>query len=609
MRALAKLLKRRYVTYSLMGCTAASFAATWLFINFRKEIPLNPGLIIVSLCVNAALLALLCRIFVKRIRKIVNFRNKENRKKLFHRQVIMLFSCVTVIPAICVFVFAILFFNIGIENLFKSPVRNVIINAKSVASIYVDDVKLNLENFANGLSEEIRSCVNGLSINTTKAQDIINAETSNLKVDVAVLRSAGVGDINIVANTPFSISLQYEDLPGEIELLDGGGVITWESGDRVIACSVINRVLGIYLIAAIPIDKTILEHKHKIKAAIMEYTSLATQRAGIKISFVVVFAVTTIFLLLIAILLGVSFANRILKPINKLIIATKNVAAGDYNTPIRANAFRNEWDMLIAAFNDMMTRLERQKRQLIVSNRHSAWRDIARKIAHEIKNPLTPIQLSAERLKSKYEKEIVTQPEIFESCVSTIVRQVNCIGKLVKEFSDFARMPTPKFEKINLTKLLREIVFMHANTNMGIRFNQDYDNERLICEVDQDQMNRMVMNVLQNAVNAVSENVGGATDGHIGNISVCMREVGDVAQITVEDDGPGFSDTALGKALDPYYTTRANGTGLGLSIVHKVVTDHFGEIVLGKSQTLSGASVTISLPKKQPEISEADHGV
>jgi two-component system nitrogen regulation sensor histidine kinase NtrY len=511
-----------------------------------------------------------------------------------------------------VFVFSILFFNIGIENLFKTPVKNVIINARDVASIYVDEVKFNMENFTNGLAEEIRSCINGPSINGTKIQGIINSETATTKVDVAVLQSTGVGALNIIASTPFSISLQYEDIPGEIELLERGGVIAWESVDRIISGAVISHELGIYLVAAVPIDKTILDHKHNIKTAIMEYTSLATQRAGIKVSFMVVFAVITVLLLLAAILLGVSFANWILKPVNKLIVATRNITLGDYNTPIRTGTLRNEWDVLIATFNDMMTRLERQRQQLIVSNRQSAWRDIARKIAHEIKNPLTPIQLSAERLKSKYAKEVVTQPEVFESCINTIVRQVSCIGRLVTEFSDFARMPTPTFENVDLTKLVKEIVFMHANANTKIRFHQDYDKERLICEIDQDQINRMIVNILQNAVNAIAESTDNDNE-IIGNISLRLWEADGLVHITVDDDGPGFSDTALEKALDPYYTTRAAGTGLGLSIVHKVVTDHSGEVSLGRSQSLFGASIALSFPKKQQEKQqgaiEVNHGV
>jgi two-component system nitrogen regulation sensor histidine kinase NtrY len=553
----------------------------------------------------------MCYLLIKRIRKIVNFKSRRSGRKLFHRQVIMLFSCATIVPAICVFVFAILFFNTGIENLFKTPVKNVIINARDVASIYVEEVKFNMENFTNGLAEEIRSCINGPSINGTKVQGIIDSETATTKVDVAVLQSTGAG-LNIIASTPFSISLQYEDIPGEIELLERGGVIAWESVDRIISGTVISHELGIYLVAAVPIDKTILDHKNNIKTAIMEYMSLATQRAGIKVSFMVVFAAITVLLLLVAILLGISFANWILRPVNKLIVATRKIALGDYNTPIRAGILRNEWDVLIATFNDMMTKLERQRQQLIVSNRQSAWRDIARKIAHEIKNPLTPIQLSAERLKSKYAKEIVTQPEVFASCINTIIRQVGCIGRLVTEFSDFARMPTPTFENVDLTKLVKEIVFMHANANTKIRFHQDYNGERVICEIDQDQINRMIVNVLQNAVNAITENIGNSGE-IIGNVSLHLWEAGDVVHITVDDDGPGFSDAALEKALDPYYTTRAAGTGLGLSIVHKIVTDHSGEISLGRSQSLSGASIAISFPKKQQErrqgATEVNHGV
>ena len=298
------------------------------------------------------------------------------------------------------------------------------------------------------------------------------------------------------------------------------------------------------------------------------------------------FSVVTLLLLISSIFFGVIFANKILKPINKLITATRNVTAGDYNTPIKQGKTKTEFDVLIETFNDMMSKLEQQKQQLIISNKQNAWRDIARKIAHEIKNPLTPIQLSAERLKNKYQKEVTSSPEVFNSCIDTIIRQVKCIGNLVKEFSDFARMPAPKIERVDIVELVKQVVFIQANAHKNIKFMQNYDRNEFFCQVDQAQINQVVMNLIQNSINAITEN-NVHTEPFIGHIITDLHVENDTMYLSVEDDGPGFSDSVAEKALEPYYTTRENGTGLGLAIVHKIITDHNGEITFDLPKVIS----------------------
>jgi two-component system nitrogen regulation sensor histidine kinase NtrY len=339
---------------------------------------------------------------------------------------------------------------------------------------------------------------------------------------------------------------------------------------------------------------------------VAEYADLATQRSGLKISFIAFFSAITLLLLIFSVIVAVLFANRVLSPINKLIYATRSVTTGNYSVTIRAGKFKNELDELINTFNDMMTKLEQQKQQLIISNNQNAWRDIARKIAHEIKNPLTPIQLSAERLKSKYKDEIKTNPEVFNSCISTIIRQVTCIDNLVKEFSNFARMPTPNFEKVDITRLINDVVLLQANAHRDILFWQKYGNMSLVCAVDQNKINQVIMNILQNSVQAIREDGNGQTGDILGNISLDLYLEDNDLHVVIEDDGPGFSDVSLKKALDPYYTTRGTGTGLGLAIVHRIITDHSGSISLGRSKTLGGALVSIMIPVNN-EVSEVQN--
>jgi len=533
----------------------------------------------------------------KKVRGIFRLKTLRGKKQGFHRQVIILFSCIAIIPSILVFAFSMLFFNIGIENLFKTPVRNVITNAEKVADVYINDIKITIENFTSSIGSQINECIDGILYDKSKIEQILNDETSETRAEGCIFQIRDDGETEFIVNTPFSLSIKFEALPKELAFLNDGEAISWESGDRVIGATVVKKSLGIYLLTSTPISDVILEHKYNIKKAINEYTNLATERTGLKISFITFFSVITAILLLISILVGGIFANRILKPINKLIVSTKNISSGNYDTPINPEGISGEFKILISTFNDMISKLEQQKQQLIISNRQNAWRDIARKIAHEIKNPLTPIQLSAERLKNKYKNEITTKPEIFNSCIDTIIRQVQCIGNLVKEFSDFARMPTPKIEKVDIVSLIKEVVFMQLNAHKNIWFHQTYDRESCICDIDQAQINQVLINLLQNAINSITENRS-SDKGNLGNISIKFCVVNTIINLDIEDDGPGFTDTALEKAFDPYYTTREKGTGLGLAIVQKIILDHFGEISIGKSEKLKGAKIMIKLPRK-----------
>jgi two-component system nitrogen regulation sensor histidine kinase NtrY len=529
------------------------------------------------------------------IRRVLRLQYKRYAGSRFHRQVIALFSCVVTVPPACVLIFAVLILNIGVDNLFKTPVKNSVDSAGRVASIYVNSARATMESFVGGVGEMISECIDGFLMDSRRMSDILSEETSQMRIEAIVLRMSR-DQQSIVACSPFSLSLQLEPIPNHIIFARDGNVLSWESETSVFAAKVVNRDLGIYLVASTEIDKTILDHKNKIKTAIKEYTNISMQSAGLKLTFLAFFLTISIILLLASVLAGLIFANWILKPVNKLIEAVKNIESGNYKTFIKSEKFNNEWDRLILAFNDMTTKLESQRQQLIISQKQNTWRDIARKIAHEIKNPLTPIQLSAERLKSRYQKEISTSPEIFDSCINTIIRQVNCIKNLVKEFSDFARMPAPKIARADMVAVIRDSVVSYAMAYKNIAFHHSYEVAEFLCFFDQMQINQAIINVLQNGVNAISENNTRRLNGFIGNISIGFYTEGDTMSVIIEDDGPGFSEESIGKAMEPYYTTRKSGNGLGLAIVHKIIGDHGGDVTLGVSECLSGAKIAISIP-------------
>lgn len=245
---------------------------------------------------------------------------------------------------------------------------------------------------------------------------------------------------------------------------------------------------------------------------------------------------------------------------------------------------------------------------LLSAQRTAAWADVARRIAHEIKNPLTPIQLSAERLKRKYLKEITSDPETFAACTETIVRQVEDIGRMVDEFSSFARMPQASLKPENLSEICRQTVFLERNRYPEIEFALDLPDDDVTLQCDNRQISRAIANLLKNAAESI---VGAAVkDGSrdSGRIRLIL-ERGDgspatpAAILTVEDNGKGLPIEFRDRLTEPYVTTRTKGTGLGLAIVKKIMEDHNGELRL---EDREGGGARVSLVFKPMQANQEE---
>jgi len=216
---------------------------------------------------------------------------------------------------------------------------------------------------------------------------------------------------------------------------------------------------------------------------------------------------------------------------------------------------------------------------LVSAQRTAAWAEVARRIAHEIKNPLTPIQLSAERLKRKYAGEVTTDPEIFAQCTDTIIRQVGDIGRMVDEFSSFARMPAPSIKTEHAQELVRQAVFLQRVAQPQISFEVTAPPEPIQFECDGRLVAQAFTNVLKNAVEAIGARLA-AGDDSPGRIAVEVKKDATRVVISIRDNGVGLPSEQRHRLTEPYVTTRAKGTGLGLAIVRKILEDHGGELVL-----------------------------
>lgn len=233
---------------------------------------------------------------------------------------------------------------------------------------------------------------------------------------------------------------------------------------------------------------------------------------------------------------------------------------------------------------------------LVEAQRSSAWADVARRIAHEIKNPLTPIQLSAERIRRRYGKLVTDDREVFDRCVDTIIRQVSDIGRMVDEFSSFARMPKPSMELRDLREALKEAVFLREMGDHGIAFSSDISDRPMMGEFDGRLISQAFGNLVKNAVEAFEYS-------DIDNKAITIRaQAGDDWHVVeIIDNGKGFPVEHRERLLEPYMTTREKGTGLGLAIVKKIVEEHGGTIELDDGPGGRGACVRIRLPAKRDE--------
>jgi two-component system nitrogen regulation sensor histidine kinase NtrY len=255
---------------------------------------------------------------------------------------------------------------------------------------------------------------------------------------------------------------------------------------------------------------------------------------------------------------------------------------------------------LVVTFDDIT--------DLVSAQRTAAWADVARRIAHEIKNPLTPIQLSAERLKRKYASEIATDREVFEQCTDTIIRQVGDIGRMVDEFSSFARMPAPVMRREIAQELVQQAVFLQRVAHPQIVFETRLPKEPVYFEGDGRLLAQALTNVLKNA----SESIGlrhAKGDETQGRITIAVETDGTSVMFEVTDNGLGLPSDLRHRLTEPYVTTRTKGTGLGLAIVRKILEDHMGDLTLADAgDGLDGAKITLRLPLLQKNTKQKGTG-
>ena len=317
---------------------------------------------------------------------------------------------------------------------------------------------------------------------------------------------------------------------------------------------------------------------------------MATAPADIRMEMVII-ALTLVGILVFLIALWISsvMAKEISNPVRELVAGTQEVAGGNLDYQVDIDA-RDEVGMLADSFNLMTTRLRIYAEELRQAEKSAAWREVAQKLAHEIKNPLTPIQLSAERLKRRYHSNRDGYEQVMDECTQTIVDEVERLRRLLDEFSRLARMPRANPVPSEINSILEKAIRLYGEFPTDLEVKVHYSEDLPQVSADPEQMERAFFNIIKNAVEAMN-------DGGVLNITTraVVESEKKFMEVEFEDTGPGISEESMGKLFTPHFSTKRGGAGLGLAIVKRIVTDHGGDVI-ARNEESGGTVFTVRIP-------------
>jgi two-component system nitrogen regulation sensor histidine kinase NtrY len=304
--------------------------------------------------------------------------------------------------------------------------------------------------------------------------------------------------------------------------------------------------------------------------------------------------------ILAAILVSIWMAARFTRPVEQLAEAARNVAAGDWETRVEVPN-TEELRELAEAFNSMTHEIITQRERLLQSERVAAWRELARRLAHELKNPLFPLQITVENLLRSRTLPDAEFEEVFRESTTTLLAEIANLKTIIGRFSDFSKMPQPQLQRVQLNDLLKQVLKLHepqfsASGRPAINTRLEFDDALPEIDADPDLLHRVCSNLVLNAMDAMPQG---------GNITVRTRQQPESVQVEIADTGTGLTPEECSRIFTPYYTSKQHGTGLGLAIVQSVVSDHRGSITVDSAPG-RGATIRIELPKHLNTAVKAD---
>ena len=528
---------------------------------------------------NIILLLLLFFFIFSEIKKTI--RNDIDKDGInSNKKYITYFALFTLIPSLLISAFSLFLFSFALEKYFDKKVTTVVNNSYELAKDYVQEVR-----------DKIQSEIVLIAFDTNKSKRFLNDNIKEYKIFLdtqKIIRR--VDEIHIIDINKKLLFSSLKDkllyIPPVDEALnlvlddDRPLKIINTEKNRSAAIMRLQNFDDRFLYVVKYLDKDISKYLTESQEAINFYYNVEEKSTGIKISFAIIYIIIVSLLLFISISIAIRFSSRFFRSINNLIFASTSIGEGNLDIKVPEVKTDKDLEILNKNFNLMIEKLKNQQEKLIINERHEAWGSLARKLAHEIKNPLTPIQLTIDRLKNKYSKELdEDNKENFKENLKIINNQIKQIENLVNEFSDFARMPKPIFKDNDLVKILNENVKLLSEIDTEISLNINKNNENIFLNCDKEQIGRVFFNLIKNSIESIHQRSEKELDFKK-KISIEIIKDNNHIKITIIDNGVGLTNIKgnIKQILNPYYTTKKNGTGLGLSIVNKIINDHNGKL-------------------------------
>jgi len=512
---------------------------------------------------------------------IVDYKQNKLGAKLRLRMALA-FGGLAIVPAIVLFFFAISFMNKGISVWSDADVEQGLNNALMLGRSALD------EKIQQGLFE-----TSNIALELTGIEDIDQqlqqlVKTSNAE-QLVVLDS----DLLVLSSSSNQINRLNPRMPTRLEIEQANLKQSWTSLDSTPNGSYLIRVLvpvlsfssnqkQLYLQAFFSVDPRLSMMADSVEETYARYGTLSFMKTPIQYSYILTLAIVVLLALLLAIYGSIEFAERLVKPIEALEKQT-----GAAKNKIRLPEAKDEADEITTLVQSFMQ-----------AQKEAAWSDVAKRMAHEINNPLTPIQLSAERIKKRYASVFKGEDlDFITHSTETIVNQVKVLRGMVNAFGEFAEEPTLTIENFNIINVIKESISLYSKRDNKKIFKLSFHSEECVVQADEQKLRQVFNNLIKNALDATVD-----AASPIINIKTSNLKINNEAciELIISDNGQGFEPDIVGNAFEPYVTTKTKGKGLGLAIVKHIIEEHMGHIELTNKKA-QGASVIIILPLLQPK--------
>ena len=585
--------KNIFICVIFITTLSIGFLTFLTFIN-KSFIELNETNLQTLLGLNIVLLLIFFVLIFLEIKNALRSNINVNGSKA-NKKYIAFFSLFTLIPSILISIFSLFLFSFALEKYFDNKITTAVNNSYEIAKNYVDDVRNKIESDIVLITLDLNKNVNIFYDNPSRFKNLLITQKYIRDVDEIHLIDSS-GNLLVTTNTKKKDFIPPNEKALEMVFNDERPLkIINAFENKSSAIQKLTAYIDTYVYVVKYLDEEISNYLTESEEAINFYYRVEDKRTGIRISFILIYLVVVSLLLFLSISIAIKFSSRFFVSISNLISASHKIGQGDLETKVPEIKTDKELEILNKNFNYMINQLKDQQDKLLLQERHEAWSTIARKLAHEIKNPLTPIQLTIDRLKNKYSDIVDTEnKKNFNEHLKTIHKQIEQIEKLVDEFSDFARMPKPVFKRINLLNIIKDNVFLLKEIDSSIKIELTHNENEYLFTCDSEQISRVFFNLVKNSIESIQEKSSKNPD-FTKKIDIVIENKNDYISLTITDDGLGFSEENLSNILKPYYTTKKKGTGLGLSIVNKIINDHNSKINFIKQKI--GAKIIINFPK------------